>query len=351
MDSAGRPHVSFSVAGVKLSCLIDTGAASSIIREDEFESILKAAHRMRILQKSCELVSLTGQSLKTLGKTNLIIKGVPYPIEVTVVRTMPHSMILGYDALSEGLGKLDTSSKMLNWHGRLWPFQLKHVPHVSSSFGSFIPKTNKEVIRKLLIKSQDVFSKDDAENGTCKLPPFHIKTTGPPICQRAYRTPLAKREIIDREVQRMLRHDIIQPSMSPWASPVTLVTKKDGTPRFCCDLRKVNDVTVDDKFPLPTTTEIFDQLHGASIFSTMDMRSGYWQFRLDKSTMQKMAFRCHAGLFEFKVLPFGAKTAPALFQRSMNKVLSGLLGKFCMVYLDIICYSKNVNDHTPFNHF
>ncbi len=343
---AGRPNVSFIIAGVKVLCMIDTGSVATLIREDAYNTILRATKRPNNLKKSGELVSVTGQSLHTLGKTNMLIKNTPFSIPMIVVKEMPHEMILGYCELQEGNAHLDTPSNRLFWHGKVWPITNKKSFDTHSSLGAVIPQTSNKQIHDLLLTNQDVFSKDDAENGTCKLPPLHIQTEGPPISQRAYRTPLAKRVVVEREVQRMLRHDIIQPSTSPWSSPITLVTKKDGTNRFCVDLRRVNDVTVDDKYPLPTTSEIFDQLHGSTIFSTLDMRSGYWQFRLDKSSMKKMAFTCHVGLFEFKVLPFGAKTAPALFQRQMNNVLTGYLGRFCMCYLDdLIVYSKSQKDH------
>ena len=131
----------------------------------------------------------------------------------------------------------------------------------------------------------------------------------------------------------MLKDGVIQPSTSPWASPVTLVPKSDSTYRFCVDFRKLYSVTVKDSYPLPLIQDIFDQLEGASIFSTLDLKSGYWQIPVSPEDQPKTAFVCHTGLYEFKRMPFGLANAPAVFQRTMDRVLQGLIGKCCFVYI------------------
>ena len=167
-----------------------------------------------------------------------------------------------------------------------------------------------------------------------------------PIYQRPYRLPLSKKHIVDKEIDKMLKLGIIQPSHSPWASPIVLVPKPDGETRFCIDYRKVNGVTRSDKFPLPQISEILDQLGGCKVFSTLDLRSGYHQLLLDRDAIPKTAFNCHRGLFEYKRLPFGLKNAPAQFQRFMTQALSKYIGKICMVYLDdIIVYSRDEESH------
>ena len=135
--------------------------------------------------------------------------------------------------------------------------------------------------------------------------------------------PLAKRYLVDEQIKEMMEAGIIQPSMSPWASPITLVPKKSGEMRFCVDYRKVNAVTVKDSYPLPLIQDIFDSMGGASIFSTLDLKSGYWQIPMHKEDIEKTAFTCEAGLYEFKRMPFGLTSAPSQFQRIMNKMLSG----------------------------
>lgn len=142
----------------------------------------------------------------------------------------------------------------------------------------------------------------------------------------------------------MLETDVIEPSRSPWASPITLVPKKDGG--FCVDFRKVNAVTHRDMYPLPLIQDIFDQLGGATIFSLFDLKSGYSQIPVAEQDRPTTAFVCHKGLFQFKRMPFGVCSAPAVFQRTMDHVLHGLIGTICFVYIDyIIIYSKNPEEH------
>ena len=144
----------------------------------------------------------------------------------------------------------------------------------------------------------------------------------------------------------MLRQGVIQPSKSPWASPVVLVAKKDGSTQFCIDYRKLNAVTKMDVYPLPRIDDTLDLLANNLYFSTLDLASGYWQVQMDGTSQEKTAFTTHAGLYEFKVMPFGLCNAPATFQRLMETVLHGLVGQCCLVYLDdVIVLGKSVEDH------
>ena len=144
----------------------------------------------------------------------------------------------------------------------------------------------------------------------------------------------------------MLEQGVIRPSVSPWSSPITLVPKKDSTPRFCVDYRKLNAVTVPDRYPLPLIQDIFDQIGGSTVFSTLDLNSAYWQIPMDEASIPKTAFKCHRGLFEFLRLPFGLCNGPAAFQRIIDTVMGDLLGKICLVYLDdIVIFSSNATEH------
>ena len=132
----------------------------------------------------------------------------------------------------------------------------------------------------------------------------------------------------------------------PHGLPVTLVPKKDGSTRFCIDFRKVNAICGKDSYPLPNIQEIFDQLGGAKIFSTLDLISGYWQIPVAEEDIPKTAFICHTGLYEFTKMPFGLTSSGSIFQRTMNKVLAGLIGKCVYVYIDdIVIYSANPQEH------
>ena len=144
----------------------------------------------------------------------------------------------------------------------------------------------------------------------------------------------------------MLETGAIRPSSSPWASPIVLVRKKDGTVRFCVDYRKLNDATKKDVHPLPRTSDMLESLAGAKIFTTLDAASGYWQIPMSPPDIEKTAFICSEGLFEFTVMPFGLCNAPATYQRLMNLLLAGLTWQSCLVYIDdIIVFSANFATH------
>ena len=176
-----------------------------------------------------------------------------------------------------------------------------------------------------------------------------IHTRGPPIRQPYRRQNPEVRRQEQEQLKEMLEQEIVRPSCSPWASPVVMVKKKkkDGTLRFCIDFQKLNDITVKDAHPLPCINVTLEALKGAKIFSTLDLKSGYWQVPIREEHKSKAVFRTSSGqLFKFNRLPFGLCNDPATFSRLMDNVLSGLSWKVCLYYLDdIIVLSKDWEEH------
>lgn len=167
-------------------------------------------------------------------------------------------------------------------------------------------------------------------------------------------TPLSRsscKETIENHINDMLGHDVIQPSASPWASPVVLVPKPDGSSRFCCDFKNLNKITKKDSYPLPLISESLEALGGAKFFSSMDLISGYWQVEMDPASREKTAFTTHAGLYEFTTMPFRLCNTPGTFQRLMECVLRGLTWQIALIYLDdVLVYSRKFKEHLQHLH-
>ena len=202
-------------------------------------------------------------------------------------------------------------------------------------------------LRSLLNSYVDVFALVDGEFGKTNKIKHRINIQGAePVKQPGRLWPFHKREEVRGMLSDMLKRGVIEESHSPWASPIVVVQKKDGTSRFCVDFRRVNALTIKDAQPLLRIDDTLDVLAGSCWFSTLDLASGYWQVEVDDKDREKTAFSTPFGLYQFKVMPFGLCNAPATFQRLMELVLLGLHWTSCLVYLDdIIIFSKSVNEH------
>ena len=155
-------------------------------------------------------------------------------------------------------------------------------------------------LRDLVVEYSDVFALDMSELGLTDLVSHTINTgDNSPIRQPVRRTPFALRKKMDELVQNMMEQGVIQHSNSPWASPVVLVEKKDGSYRFCVDYRRLNSVTKMDMFPLPQVDDTLDMLSQTQYFSTLDLAAGYWQVQMDNNSQEKTAFSTYSGHYEF----------------------------------------------------
>jgi hypothetical protein len=167
-----------------------------------------------------------------------------------------------------------------------------------------------------------------------------------PISKRAYRVSEPELVELKKQIDELSEKGYIRPSTSPWAALVLFVEKKDGTKRMCIDYRCLNEVTIKNKYPLPRIEDLFNQLRGDSVFSKIDLRSGYHQLRIRPSDIPKTTFITKYGLYEFTVMSFGLMNAPAYFMYLMNSVFMDYLDKFVVVFIDdILIYSQNEQEH------
>ncbi|KAL0550003.1 hypothetical protein IC582_014499 [Cucumis melo] len=170
-----------------------------------------------------------------------------------------------------------------------------------------------------------------------------------PISRAPYRMAPAELKELKMQLQEFLDKGFIRPSVSPWGAPVLFVKKKDGSMRLCIDYRELNKVTVKNKYPLPRIDDLFDQLQGATVFSKIDLRSGYHQLRIKDGDVPKTAFRSRYGHYEFIVMSFGLTNALAVFMDLMNRVFREFLDTFVIVFIDdILIYSKTEAEHEEY---
>ncbi|XP_063841016.1 uncharacterized protein LOC135089382 [Scylla paramamosain] len=222
---------------------------------------------------------------------------------------------------------LENSAVLGNLNDKLWHMELEkreRIREIIERFSSLFPDAPRKT--NVVVHDVDV---GEAE----------------PIKQHPYRVNPQKREIMRKEVEYMLEHDLIEPSESPWSSPCVLVPKPGQESfRFCTDYRKVNMVTKPDAYPIPRVDDCIDHVGSANFITKIDLLKGYWQVGLTERAKAISAFATMDGLYQYKVLPFGMKNSGSSFQRLMNRVLKGLKG--CSVYIDdILLYTESWEEH------
>ena len=202
--------------------------------------------------------------------------------------------------------------------------------------------------KKLVQKFHMIFSKNDLDLGKTDKVKYKIKVTdSTPFKERYRRIPPSQYEAVRKHLQEMLDIGAIRPSDSPWCNAVVLVKKKNGELRFCIDLRKLNARTVKDAYSLPRIDETLERLKVSCIFSSLDLKSGYWQVEIEEESKQYTAVTLGPlGFFECNRMPFGATNVPATFQRLMESCLGDLNLNWCIIYLnDVVVYAPTVKEH------
>jgi len=256
---------------------------------------------------------------------------------------MNESDIVEFESNDQALASMYSQENTSSEHG-INTFKNNELKKVNINFDLLTEIQRRQII-DLLEEYHELFQSE--RTGTTHLVEHEIDTgKNPPINDPPSRTSVTVREIIEKEVQKMLAKQIIQKSRSPWASRIVLIKKKDGSIRFCNDFRKLNEITTRDVYPLPRVDDSLAALSDMAWFSTMDMTAGFHQIKLSDKDKMKTAFICDSGLYEYNVMPFGLTNAPATFQRLMDSVFAGLKWKTLLVYMDdVLVYAKTFEDH------
>ncbi|KAL5484275.1 hypothetical protein EMCRGX_G020744 [Ephydatia muelleri] len=335
-----------------VECLFDSGAAVSVVRF----SVLSDSEKGRIRHSNVQVMGANGSPLDVMGVLSLKVRLGSFKDEheFTVVRELTVECLFGADFMEKNDVLIDCKRRCLQLGSSAIEVPFIDSPvrassggvadnfkvssdvegHAHAQRGGASEKfrkgswlkvdlqgselTTKEMkeLRGLLEEYSELFS--DGELGRTSKVKHGISTSGPPIRQPIRRQPVALRKTVQEEIHKMLKNKVIRPSTSPWSSPIIMVRKKDGSWRFCIDFRKLNSVTHKDAYPLPRIDETLESLAGSTIFSTLDLASGYWQVELEENDKEKTAFSTMEGHFEFNVMPFGLTNAPSRTQERLT---------------------------------
>lgn len=291
------PVFNIKVKNYSCKCLLDTGSTVNIIHP-------RLIDISKIQKKKIYLKTANGKYMKTMGVTKTGIEVDNKKIETNFIVSPEISIevILGVPFFRD-------NKISIHYNDSKWEL-------------SFSDKVNKK-------------------NSSIGMHYIRTKTTEP-VVSGLYRLGNKHEAAASEIITKYLKEGIIRKSTSPWRSPIVMVNKKNGGMRLCIDYRRLNNVTIKDSYPMPRTDEFFDQLADASFFTKLDAESGYHQIEMNPSDIEKTAFGCREGLFEFVKMPFGLVNGPATFQRVMNNILSDYIRKFVVVSMDdILIYSKS----------
>lgn len=333
-----RPYLRVSVFGVEFLGLLDSGASRTIVGADGYERFKR--FNLKLLPanvNSCGTAD--GTQCPVVGRFDVpfCVEGRVTLVEVLVVPSLPHTLILGSDFWR----KLGIVPNLRDGH---WRFaNTPSAPILALTNGTHL---NVDQAKRLEGFLGDLFSRVPDGLGCTTLVEHTIKTSAEPIKQRFYPISPALQKHVYAELDDMLGKGIIEPSNSPWSSPIVMVKKPDGSYRFCVDYRKLNRVTERDAYPLPMVTNTLDKLRDARYLSSLDIKSAYWQVPVALKSQPMTAFTVPGrGLFQFRRMPFGLHNAPATWQRLIDRVLSHM-EQYVFVYLDdIVVVTQTFDKH------
>ncbi|GJV27749.1 putative reverse transcriptase domain-containing protein, partial [Tanacetum coccineum] len=331
----------------------------SFLLKDRYASILydTSADRSFISTTFSSLIDITPTTLdhyydveladgKIIG-INTIIRGCTlnflnhlFNINLLPVGLGSFDVIIGIDWLSKYHAIIDCAEKIVRIP---WGNETLIVHGDGSNHGNGTQKRLEDI--PIVQDFPEVFPKELPGLSPTRQVEFQIDMMPgvAPVARTPYRLAPSEMKELSEKLQELSDKGFIRPSSSPWGAPVLFVKKKDGSFRMCIDYRELNKLTVNNRYPLPRIDDLFDQLEGSSIYSKIDLRSGYHQLRVREEDISKTAFRTQYGHYKFQVMPFGLTNAPAVF---MNRVCKPYLDKFVIVFIDdILIYSKNKNEH------
>lgn len=365
------------VGDITVEVMFDSGSAVSLLRKRDMDCMKSLQYLKKIPQ--VKLITASGDPLPIVDHVQTMVRVGNFKTahEFVVVECLIYPVILGIDFLQQNELMLDFTSVPVSvcrrgtklnctqqmeamWHSEIEAKSKRcaatiaedpsfnmidecSIPQYGNPVKFDVPCCDDVEIDMLLMEYKDLFR---SIPGVTKLAYHHIPTAGNPVRVPPRRVPAHYKEEVEHQIQQMLQEGIIEESSSPWMAPAVFVQKKSGEIRLCVDYRELNKKTQKDAYPLPLPDEVQDKLAGSTIFSTLDLQSGYWQLPVNPEDCYKTAF-CPGpgmGLFQFQRMPFGLTGAPSSFQRLMNQIFRGL--PFVTTYVDdILIHSADKNQH------
>lgn len=338
-----RPYITMKILNRKYPALIDTGAMLTFVSDE----VAKYLEQSGVHPTKTKLVVNLANDQRAVVEKLYYIKCTIDEREVSISAVyLPHlsaSIVLGMDVIQI----LDLVQ--INLKGRSLPKLHANTPTPTSKLEVAGIKALTTVEEEhLALFLQEELSLFNNVKGRTPLVQHEIRLKSQqPLKQRYYPRNPAIQDIMKREVSQMIAEDIIEPSRSPWSSPVVLIKKPTGKYRFCIDFRRVNEVSIKDAYPLPYISGVLNKLKEANYISTIDLKNGYWQIPLHPDSKPITAFTVPGiGLYQFKVMPFGLHSAPATFQRLLDRIIGPELENKAFAYLDdIIVLGKTFKEH------
>lgn len=329
-----RPYVEVTIYGKPILSLLDSGSTRTILGLHGWQCLRSVCHLDSRSKTDC--IVADGSRCESIGFVTLPIclRDRVILLEVLVVPSLPHGLILGIDFWT----KMQIVPDLFSGE---WSFRTDKGASLVSAIQDVGTLTDDQ--RRTLQEVVDTaFTEMGDRLGCTTLVELEIKTDSSPIKQRYYPISPALQKEVNCELEKMLADGIIERSSSPWSSPIVMIKKKSGGWRFCVDYRVLNKATIKDSYPLPYVNTTLDKLRDARYLTTLDIKSAYWQIPIAESSRPLTAFTVPSrGLFQFKRMPFGLTNAPAVWQRLIDRVVGIDLEQYVFVYLDdvIICTS------------
>lgn len=358
-----------TIDNVKVRCLVDSGAATTLGDCGIFGGL---SSRKRRLRNKLKLNTLTGTKLvyeevivnvplefnagdETMSIKLVDLKDKAFDCIIGNNVLMPMGVIIDFmnmRLLVNNVEVLFCPRPVDVSYDEIRVLELQNIDFGNMELPSHLNDEEKLKLEGFLKKNRVTFYQEGQTLSATNAVKHSIVTTSDrPVYSRIYRYPKVHEAEIETQIREMLIQGIVRPSKSPYNSPLWIVPKKldnDGKRkwRIVIDYRNLNNITVDDKFPMPNIDSLFDKLGRAQYFSTIDLAKGFHQIKMEDRDIQKTAFSTPLGHFEYIRMPFGLKNAPSTFQRLMNYVLRDYINKICVIYMDdILVFSSSLDEH------